>query len=427
MVKAAKVVIIGGGFGGLNAAKGLGKKVPEVVIVDKTNHHLFQPLLYQVASAALSPGQIAAPIREAVAKQKNAVVIMGEVLKIEKGARLLHMANGDRIKYDYLVVAPGARHSYFGHDEWEGLAPGIKTLNDALSIRERILQSFEKAERSDSISEAEKYLNFVVIGAGPTGVEMAGAIAEIAYKTMIRNFRRINTEKTKIFLVEGAPQVLPTYPKKLGDHAKRDLEKMGVQVLTETMVTNITCEGVQLGEHFIPATNVIWAAGNQASPLLKSLDVPLDKQGRVMVNPDLSIPGHPEIFVIGDAAHAKGVDGKPLPGIAPTAIQQGKYVAKIIKNRTPPDKRPPFRYLDKGMMATIGTNKAVAMIGHWHMTGYLAWLAWGFIHILYLIGFRNRALVMIGWVFQYFTGQRGARLIRGTLDEDDTRPPCGAA
>jgi len=424
MVKAAKVVIIGGGFGGLNAAKGLQRGVPEVVVIDKTNHHLFQPLLYQVASAALSPGQIASPIREALAKQKNAIVIMGEVVGIDKEERCIHLANGDKVTYDYLVVAPGARHSYFGHDEWEVFAPGIKTLNDALTIRERILKSFEKAERSDSIFEAEKYLNFVVIGGGPTGVETAGALAEIAYKTMIRNFRRINTEKTKIFLIEGTPQILPSYPKKLGDRAQRDLERMGVQVLTETMVTNLTCDGVQVGEHFIPATNVIWAAGNEASKLLKTLDVPLDKQGRVMVGPDLTIPDHPEIFVIGDGAHTQGPDGKPLPGIAPVAIQQGKYVAKIIRKRTSGQPRPKFRYLDKGTMATIGTNKAVAMIGDWHFAGYLAWLAWGLIHILYLIGFRNRALVMLGWIFQYWTGQRGARLIRGTLDEGPERGTC---
>lgn len=422
MVAREKVVIVGGGFGGLNAAKQLKRGIGEVLIVDRTNHHLFQPLLYQVASAALSPPDVASPIREVLAKQENVVVIMGEVVKVEKDQRLIILKNGDRISYDYLILAPGARHSYFGHEEWEVYAPGLKTIHNALTIRERILMSFEMAERCDSYTEAEKYLNFVIIGAGPTGVEMAGAIAEIAYKTMIRNFRRINTKKTRIYLIEGAHQVLPPYPPKLGARARKDLEKMGVSVLTDTLVTKVTKDGVQVGERWIPAANIIWAAGNQASALLKTLDVERDKQGRAIVGPDCSIPGHPEVFVIGDAAHFVGKEGAPLPGIAPVAVQQGRYVGKLIRKRIPVEKRKPFRYLDKGTMATIGTNKAVAMVGKLQFSGYLAWLAWGFIHIAYLIGFRSRIAVMVNWIFQYLSGQRGARLIDHPLQEEAPLP-----
>jgi NADH:ubiquinone reductase (H+-translocating) len=417
MLTYRKIVIVGGGFGGLQVARHLHRMSAEIILLDKTNHHLFQPLLYEVASAALSPGDIAVPIREILSKQRNTVVLMGEVAAVDKERRCIRMANGELISYDCLVLAVGARHSYFGHDEWEVLAPGIKTLLDALTIRERILKSFEMAERSDSFSAQEKYLSFVVIGAGPTGVEIAGAISEIAYQTMIRNFRRVNTSKTKIYLVEGAPEVLPPFPRRLGERAHRDLRRMGVQVVTGAMVTDISEEGVHLGERFIHARNVIWAAGNQASPLLKTLEVPLDRQGRVMVEPDCTIADHPEIFVIGDAAHFKGRDGKPLPGIAPTAIQQGRYVAKILRRGVPPGKRKPFKYLDKGMVATIGKNKAVAVVRGHQLAGSFAWLMWAFIHIVYLIGYRNRILVMVHWLFQYCTGQRGARLIQEPIDE----------
>lgn len=417
MVATSKVVIVGGGFGGLNAARGLKHRSAEVIVVDRTNHHLFQPMLYQVASAALSPGDIARPIREIVRHQKNTVVLMSEVERVSKEERRIYLSGGDSVSYDYLILAPGARHSYFGRDEWEPLAPGLKTLNDALGIRERLLISFEKAERSDSISEAEKYLNFVVIGGGPTGVELAGAIGEIAHKTMIKNFRRFNPEKAKIFLIEGASQLLPSYPEKLGRRAQRDLERLGVQVICNKLVSDITDRGVQVGDRFIQAENVIWAAGNQASALLKTLDVPLDKQGRVIVEHDLTIPGNSEIFVIGDAAHYEEKEGKPLIGIAPVAIQQGRYVAKVIRRRVPHEKRDPFHYRDKGTMATIGKNKAVAVMGDAELTGFSAWLAWCFIHILYLIGFRNRISVMISWGFWYLTGQRGARLINRSMND----------
>jgi len=411
-----RVVIVGGGFGGLNCARLLKGSKLDITLIDKTNHHLFQPLLYQVASAALSPAEVAIPIREIFRKQQNTTVIMGEVVNIEKESKQVVMGNGDRIGYDYLVLAVGARHSYFGHDGWEKFAPGLKTIKDALHIREQILVSFEKAERLDSISEAAKYLNFVIIGGGPTGVEMAGAIAEIAHKTMFKNFRRIKPEKSKIYLLEAAPYILPMYPESLSMRAQRDLEKLGVSVLTGKKVTEVNDEGVQIEGGFFPCKNVIWAAGNQASPLLKTLGTPLDRAGRVVVEPDLSIPNHPEIFVIGDAACSIGKDGKPLPGIAPTAIQQGKYLAKLLKNRLPKELRPAFSYFDKGSMATIGKAKAVVVFRKLHFSGFIAWLMWCFIHVVYLIGFRSRMSVMLEWIFFYLTGHRGARLIYSSVE-----------
>lgn len=416
-----KVVIIGGGFAGLTTAKSLQKAKMDLLLIDKTNHHLFQPLLYQVATAALSPGEIGIPIREILRHQQNVTVIMGDVVKIEKNHRELTLLNGERIKYDYLVVAVGAKHAYFGNDKWEEWAPGLKTLSDALEIRQRILISFELAERMDHLSDAEKYLNFVIIGGGPTGVEMAGAIAEIANKTMFKNFRRIKPEKSKIYLVEALPHILPVYPQSLALKAEKDLRKMGVRVVTGKKVTNITEEGVHIEELFIPCKNVIWAAGNQAEPLLKTLEVPLDRQGRVKVDADLSVPEHPEIFVIGDAACAMGKDNKPLPGIAPTAIQQGKYIAKIIQREIPKTDREPFKYFDKGNMATIGTKKAVAFVGKLKFSGLIAWLAWCFIHVVYLIGFRNRFGVMVEWFYCFLTGQRGVRLIYRSIEEELAR------
>ena len=413
-----KVVILGGGFGGINAAKTLGNSKLDVWLIDKTNHHLFQPLLYQVASAALSPGDIAVPIREILSPYENITVLMGQVERIDKNKKELILQNGDRIGFEYLIIALGARHSYFGHEEWEEYAPGLKTLTDALKVRERILLSFEKAERTDSISEAKKYLNFVIIGGGPTGVEMAGAIAEIAYETMLKNFRRIDTTKTKIFLLEGSPHILPVYPERLSEKAKQYLEQFGVQVMTGKRVTNVTKDGVTVEDLFIPAENILWAAGNQASPVLKTLDVPLDKQGRIIVDPDLSIPNHPEIFVIGDAACAMDKNGRPLPALAPVAVQQGRYVANLLRKRLPKAQRPPFRYLDKGTMATVGRTKAIGTFGKIQFSGFFAWLAWCFIHILYLIGFRNRLVVLTQWLFAYFSSQRGARLINRSIEDE---------
>lgn len=343
---------------------------------------------------------------------------MGEIVSIDKINKQIKIANGDIIGYDYLVVSVGARHSYFGREDWERFAPGLKTVSDALKIREQVLISFEKAERLDSISEAAKYLNFVIIGGGPTGVEMAGAIAEIANKTMFKNFRRIKPEESKIYLIEALPQILPMYPDNLASHAVTALEKMGVRVMRGKKVTDITESGVKIEDMFIESKNIIWAAGNQVSSMLKTLDVPLDRAGRVIVGPDLSIPGHPELFVIGDAAHCLGKDGKPLPGVAPVAVQEGRYVAKIIKNTTPKENRQPFAYFDKGSMATIGKAKAIAMIGKFQFSGFFAWLMWAFVHILYLIGFRNRLGVMLEWGTTMFTGERGVRLITRPIDQE---------
>lgn len=417
-----KVVILGGGFGGINVAKGLGNSKFDVWLIDKTNHHLFQPLLYQVASAALSPADIAVPIREILSPYENTTVLMGEITAIDKEQHQVVLRNGDRIGYEYLVIALGARHCYFGQDQWEPFAPGLKTLSDALKIRERILLSFEKAERCDSISEAKKYLNFVIIGGGPTGVEMAGAIAEIAYETMLKNFRRIDTTKTRIYLVEGSPHILPVYPEKLSQKAQKYLEQFGVTVITGKRVTQVNQEGVTVENTFIPAENILWAAGNQASSVLKTLNVPLDRQGRVMVESDLSVPQHPEIFVIGDAACALDKQGKPLPALAPVAVQQGHYLAKILRRRLPKKERPPFVYFDKGTMATIGKTKAIGMFGKFQFSGFFAWLAWCFVHVLYLIGFRNRIVVLTQWLFSYFSSQRGARLINRSIDEDLAKP-----
>ncbi len=413
-----KVIIIGGGFGGINTAKGLKHAKCDILLIDKTNHHLFQPLLYEVASAALSSADIAIPIREILRNQENVSVIMGDVVNIDKEKKHIQLINGEQHEYDYLIIATGAHHSYFGHDNWETYAPGLKTLSDALAIRERILVSFEKAERFEKPAESAKYLSFVIIGGGPTGVEMAGAIAEIAYKTMFKNFRRINPARAQIYLIEALPFILPMFSQKLSLHAKRQLEQMGVKVITGKKVIDINANGVQLEDEFIESLNVFWGAGNQASPLLKTLQIPLDRQGRAIVDPDLSIPGFPEVFVIGDAACVMDKDARPLPAIASPAIQAGHYISKIIKNEIPKLKRRPFVYFDKGSMATIGKCKAIARVGKMEFTGLIAWLAWCFIHIFYLIGFRNRAGVLLQWLFRYFTHQRGARLIYGSLDKD---------
>lgn len=411
-----KVVIIGGGFAGIRVAKKIKNKNMQVLLIDKKNHHLFQPLLYQVASAALSPADIAYPLREIFKYQKNVAVLMGEVTKIDKERKKIFL-NQEVFDYDYLVLATGARHSYFGHNEWEKYAPGLKTLTDALGIREKTLLSFEQAERAHSPELAAEYMTFVVIGAGPTGVEMAGAIAEIANSTLLKNFRNINPAQTLIYLIEAAPRVLPPFPQKLSAKAQSDLEKMGVKVLINTKVTNINEHGVQTDASFIPAKNIIWAAGNQASALLKDLGSPLDRQGRVMVEKDLSVPHHPEIFVIGDACCLLDKEGKPLPAVATTAIQQGAFVGKLLNNIKPFEERKPFKYFDKGSLATIGKFKAVGCFRNFTFSGMLAWIVWAFIHIFYLVGFRNRYSVMLEWYFHYFTNLRGARLIHKDIDE----------
>ncbi len=413
-----KVVIIGGGFGGLNAAKGLKRFKGEVVLIDRMNHHLFQPLLYQVATCALSPGNIAYPIREILRNQTHTEVVMGNVAKIDLTSYKVILDDGTEFPYSYAIIAPGARHSYFGHPEWESKAPGLKDLSDALSIRDQILLTYEKAERMDSIQEAKKYMRFVIVGGGPTGVEMAGAIAEIAKKTLFKNFRKIKPEQSEIYLIEGLNQILPSYPPELALKAKRDLEKMGVTVLLNEKVEAIEECGVKTNLRYIETPNVIWAAGNEASPILKTLNVPLDKQGRVIVEPDLTVPGHPNVFVIGDGAHLE-IDGKVLPGIAPVAIQEAKYVVKKILKKT--DK--PFKYFDKGNLATIGRAKAVGEFRNFKLSGFTAWWIWSLVHIFYLISFSSRILVMIQWIFLYLFGQRHVRIISKSASEEHS-PSC---
>jgi NADH:ubiquinone reductase (H+-translocating) len=411
-----KVVIIGGGFGGLNAAKALKGARLDILLLDRTNHHVFQPLLYQVATAALSVSNIASPIREILRNQTNVEVLMEDVVQISKKEQKVYTANGDYFFYDFLIVAPGSRHSYFGHDQWETFAPGLKTIADSERIRDLILLAFEKAERCTNPQDAQRYLRFAIVGAGPTGVEMAGSIAEFAHRTLFKNFRHINPATSKIYLIEGASQVLPGYPPHLGEKANQDLKNLGVEIFLKTFVTNVTAEGIHMGDQFLPVSNIIWAAGNQASHLLKTLDIPLDKQGRAIVNPDLTIPDYPNVFVIGDAAYCLDPEGEPLPGMAAVAIQQGRYVAKIIKKNLSPAQRKPFVYFDKGTVAAIGGTKAVAMIRKWQFSGPLAWLIWCFIHILYLVSFRDRLLVMMQWFFLYLFGRRQARVISQPFD-----------
>jgi NADH dehydrogenase len=416
-----KIVIIGGGFAGLNAAKSLKNTAADILLIDKANHHLFQPLLYQVATSALSSDNIATPLRQVLAKQANVRVLLADITNINKVNKQVIAANGDIFDYDYLILAPGANHSYFNHPEWEAVAPGLKTLFDAMEIRNKILLSYERAERCMDAIEAEKFICFVVVGGGPTGVEMAGAIAEMAHKSLVGNFRKIKPEKSKIYLIEGTSQILPSFPRDLAEKAQKKLESMGVQVLLNTLVTQISEKAVWIGEQIIETPNVIWAAGNEASPLIKLLNIPLDGLKRAIVNTDLTIPGHSEIFVIGDAACCYDKRGKALPGIAPVAIQQGHFVAKLLRNEIQ-DKtkaRKPFVYFDKGMMATIGKNEAVAVVGKFKMSGHFAWLAWCVIHIFYLISFSNRILVMIQWLFLYFSNRRRVRLITQPVTEED--------
>ncbi len=407
-----KVIIIGAGFGGLTAAKTLADTDFEITIIDKTNHHLFQPLLYQVATAALSPADIAVPIRSLLAEYKNIRVVLDEVISIDKNQRSVQI-NNLILQYDYLIVAVGSRHSYFGKSEWEKLAPGLKTLTDALVIREKIISALELAELENNTELKNKYLTFVIVGGGPTGVELAGAIAEISKETMIKDYKSFSPADTKVILIEATDRLLSSFDKKLSEQAKDDLEKMGVEVKLNTKVEDISEEGVYTNHGFIPSKTIIWAAGNQAFPLLKSLNGELDRAGRVIVNKDCSLPGNPEIFVIGDAAHFSDESGNVLPGVAQVAIQQGKFVAGIIKNEIPFANRPTFKYRDKGTMATIGKAKAVAEIKGFKLSGVIAWLTWSLVHIFFLIGFRNRFRVMIEWIWYYITKRHGTRLIVG--------------
>ncbi len=417
------MVVIGGGFAGLEAARALGRAPVRVTLVDRRNHHLFQPLLYQVATAALSPAEIAAPIRGVLRRQRNVEVVLGEAAEVDSEGRAVILTNGERLPYDYAVIATGATHHYFGHDEWAPLAPGLKTVEDALEIRRRFFLAFEAAERSDDPETRAALLTFVVVGAGPTGVELAGAMAEIARHSLPRDFRRIDTRSARILLLEGLPRVLPGYPEELSARARRDLERLGVEVRTGSLVTRVEPGGVCLGEERVRARNVVWAAGVQASPLGRTLGGERDRAGRLRVEPDLSLPGRSELFVAGDLALSQGQGGDPLPGLAPVAQQQGRHAARMIVADLRGEPRRPFHYRDRGVMATIGRGKAVAVLGQgWRVAGPLAWLAWLLVHIASLIGFRNRLLVLIQWAWAYLTWRRGAWLITGRVGSELAPP-----
>ena len=401
-----RIVILGCGFGGLWAAQGLRKARADVTVLDRTNHHLFSPLLYQVATAGLSAPAIAAPIRHILAGQRNTTVLLGEANAILTDEKAVLLEDGSRLPYDYLIVATGAAHSYFGHDEWAPYAPGLKTLEDALEIRRRMLVAYERAERETDPARRAAWLTFVVIGGGPTGVELAGQFAEIARHTLRGEFRRIDPHRARVVLVEGSDRILRAYPPDLSEKAQLQLERLGVTTWVGRMVTNVDADGVSLGDERISAKTVVWAAGVAGSPLARSLGVPLDRAGRVTVQPDLSLPGHPEVFVIGDLAAIEGV-----PGIAPAAKQMGALTAKNIAREIRGQQRLPFHYRDYGQLATIGRNSAVAMFGAFKLSGYPAWIAWLLAHIYFLINFRNRIAVMLDWAWSYWTYDRYARIV----------------
>src|SRR5467141_2221268 len=417
-----RVVIVGAGFGGLEAAKQLACKDVHVTVIDRTNHHLFQPLLYQVATAALSPADIAAPIRAILSKCKNIEVILAEVESVDVNAKKVKMVDGD-LDYDYLILATGARHSYFGHPEWERLAPGLKSLEDAVEIRRRILLAFEHAEKITDEAARKAAMTFVIIGGGPTGVEMAGAIAEIARYTLANDFRHIDPSQARVILVEGEPRLIAAFPEDLSASALKQLVDLGVEVRTGVQATNLSEAGVEVGGEFIPCRVKIWDAGNNASFVGKTLGVPIDKVGRVIVNDDLTIPGRPEIQVIGDLANFSHQTGKPLPGVSPVAMQQGRHAACNILAMIEGGKPQRFWYFDKGSMATIGRNKAVADLKLVHLSGIPAWLAWLFVHIIFLVGFRNRLAVLFQWAWAYFSFNKGARLITRNFQAEQ-RPPA---
>jgi NADH:ubiquinone reductase (H+-translocating) len=407
-----RVAIIGAGFGGLTAARTLAKYPVHITLIDRQNFHTFQPLLYQVATAGLSPGEIAAPIRWIMRNHRNVEVLMSEVQGFDLSRRVVKL-EGTEVGYDYLIVAAGASHAYFGHDDWEPFAPGLKTIEDALEIRRRVLLAFELAERQADTEKEQIQLNFVVVGGGPTGVELAGTLAEISRQVLANEFRSIDPKKTRIVLLEGGPRILPAYPADLSRSAEEQLRQLGVEVQTAAMVTLVEPGAVHVGGTKLPAAVILWAAGVAASPLGKMLEVPVDRAGRVLVNPDLSLPGNPNVFVIGDLAALKDEDGHWLPGVSPVAIQEGTATAHNIGRDLQGEPRKNFHYWNKGSLATIGRAAAVADFGRIHISGFLAWLAWLFIHIFFLIGFRNRLIVMIQWAWSYLTYERGARLITG--------------
>jgi NADH:ubiquinone reductase (H+-translocating) len=415
--KKLRVIIVGGGFGGLTAARALAHANVDIVLIDHTNHHLFQPLLYQVATAALFPGDIASPLRTVLRRQANVRIMMNEVVAVDRPKGVVRLAESE-VAFDCLILAPGSRHSYFGKENWGKFAPGLKTLADAVNIREHMLLSFERAERALGTPAARQHLTFAIVGGGPTGVELAGAIAEIAGRSILPDFPSIQPSDIRVILIEAGERILMAFDERLAIKAEGVLKDLGVDVRVNTRVTDVTEAGVYAGGAFIETTNVIWAAGNEAAPLVRTLGVPLDRQGRVSVGPDLAIPGDPSIFVIGDAARAIDPKGEPLPALAPVAIQQGRYVADLIADRVPSGSRPPFVYKDRGMLATIGKAHAIAQIGRLRTVGVLAWLLWSLVHIFFLIGFRNRLRVMFEWAWYYLTRRPGARLIIGRKADD---------
>lgn len=408
------VVIVGGGFAGLMAAQRLSRLPVRVTLIDRANHHLFQPLLYQVATAALSPGEIARPIRSILRRHRNVEVMLAEVFGVDRVGRAVRLADGTSVDYDYLVLAPGSRHGYFAHPDWEALAPGLKTIEDAIEVRRRILVAFERAELAATPEERHRHLTFVVVGGGPTGVEIAGALAEIRRFALRRDFRRIDPRDATVILLEGGSRILPSYPESLSHRAKEVLRRLGVEVRTDTMVTSIEPGAVTASGWRIPTDTVVWAAGNMASPLVRSLGLETDRQGRLAVEPDCSVPGHPELFVLGDAAAFRhDPRWELLPGTAPVAMQQGRHLARAVAADLAGRPRPRFRYRFKGELAVIGRGQAIADFGGLRLTGFPAWFTWIFVHIAYLIGFANRVVVLFRWAWSYLSFERGARLITG--------------
>ena len=418
-----RVVIIGGGFGGLWAAKALANKAVEVTLIDRKNHHVFQPLLYQVATAVLSPGEIAQPIRRILHKYRNIEVILGEAVEFDKENKRVRLADGSEIEFDYLIIAAGARHAYFGHDDWEREAPGLKTIEDALEIRRRVLLAFEYAERDAYLTGNQSQMNFVIVGGGPTGVELAGAIADIARKALAKDFMAIDTRKARVILFEGSDRVLGTFANDLSDSAKQQLESLGVEVRLNSFVTDIEAGRVKVAGVWIDCDVVLWATGVAASPLGKALGAQIDKAGRVLVEPDLTVPGFNNIFVIGDMVWLLQASGEPVPGVSPAAMQMGTATAANILRDLKGEPRENFSYVNKGTMATIGRTKAIAEAAGFKFKGFIAWLMWLFLHVFFLIGFRNRFAVLFEWFWAYLTRERSARLITGDADEmrDATR------